>query len=540
MTERDPLGNNIAEVGETTYPDAIKEKDWWVTWILDEVGRKRPVAPWQTGHGFPAKWNQQLPEHKQPQTDFKTATEYVKFTPREQGISLPDDAQSDTLSLGIILPYDRPALEDCISLIDWDDVRNPKTGEIHPTAAEFINKYGGYVEVSTSGEGLHQFVWGGLRKRGKFIAPIDQEPFIGEDVPQVEIYDGGRHVAMTGRHVIGTDAYIKDGQQYIDELVTAYAHAEQDAGHRTYDPENGTYDSSTATASSSETDFEGDVPDPETGEYSGPPLIALQYRKPEDYSLAYHAVIETFYRGGGNADGYAHIQNWRLEGFAAALGHQDGLDKREIIADLGGDYLDETDIDCGCRHETPHRIEYGYERAATDRLAAPSHSTLVDYGILPPEAIDDSPSLDVVSEDAAQQESTTDGGVDTESDTKTDTERDTDVIAVDPEQPPASGGVPEPETGSEPDPEPEPDSDEQFKQKVTAAIAEFDNDKIKRATARDRIAKAFTNCYDFVFPEEQVHGWRTTLYSYHPPSGVYEPRGKRFIQKKLELVAGTL
>jgi phage/plasmid primase, P4 family, C-terminal domain len=148
--------------------------------------------------------------------------------------------------------------------------------------------------------------------------------------------------------------------------------------------------------------------------------------------------------------------------------------------------------------------------------------------------IDDSPSLDVVSEETDKQTSTTDGGVDTDSESEHESgsKRDTDVIPVEPEQPPAPDNNPEAESESE------PDADQQFKRRVQTAIAEFDDDEIKRATARDRIARAFTDCYDFVFPEEEVQGWRTTLYTYHPPSGVYEPRGERFVQKRLEAVAG--
>jgi putative DNA primase/helicase len=82
-------------------------------------------------------------------------------------------------------------------------------------------------------------------------------------------------------------------------------------------------------------------------------------------------------------------------------------------------------------------------------------------------------------------------------------------------------------------------TDEQFKSQVRDVITEFEKeDGIKRATARNRIAIEFLKYYDFVYPEQEVRGWRTTLYSYHPPSGVYEPRGKRFVKKKLEAAAG--
>ena len=369
--------------GDWCHPTTITERDWWVTWILDEVGRKRPVAPWQNGHAYPAKWADDLPDEERPETDYDTARRWVEFDLSDTGLELPESAQSDDLGLGIILPADRPEdLSDRITLIDWDDVRDPDTEEIHPVAAEYIDRFGGYVEVSTSGEGLHQFVTGGLRHRGKFIAPIDEEPFIGDDLPQVEVYDGGRHVAMTGRHVAGTDRDAVEGQELIDELVTEYADAERGAGHRRFDPETGDDGGPTGEAG-------GSVPKPEAAEYDGPALADLRGTKPTDRSLAYHAAVEAFYRGAGNADGYASVQNWRLEGFVAALGERDDLDREEIKKDLRGEYLDETDVPQRCTHRTPERIDYGYERAASGRLAAPSYETLVAYGVLPEEILDD-------------------------------------------------------------------------------------------------------------------------------------------------------
>lgn len=369
-------------VGDTTYPPSITDRDWWVTWILDGKERKRPVAPWKTSHAYPVQWKSELEGEERPETDFKTAKRWTEFSLTELNMSLPEDALSDELKLGIILPYDRPPREQRVTLIDWDDVRDPETAEVHPTAAEFIEEHGGYVEVSRSGEGLHQYVIGGLRKRGKFIAPIDDEPFVPEsdEKPQVEIYDGGRHVAMTGRHVEGTDTDAVDGQELIDDLITEFADAEKDAGHRRYDPESGE-----RIETNTELGGGDHVPDPSGDEYHGPDKNDLLQHKPDGVGVEYHAVIEAFYRGAGNADGYANIQNWRLEGFAAALGEAEGRGKETVKDDLSGAYLDDTDVPQGCKHETPHRIDYGYARAGDGRLEPPSKQTLMDYGILPPE-----------------------------------------------------------------------------------------------------------------------------------------------------------
>jgi hypothetical protein len=382
-----PLADGVAKVAGEHYPPAIVKRAVWVNWILDGEDRKRPVAPWETGHAYPVKWAEDLPEEDRPETDFETAKGWADFPLDDLGLSLPDDAQTDGLHTGIILPHDRPPREERFTLIDWDDVRDPETGEIHPVAAEYITQYGGYVEVSTSGEGLHQYVSGGLRKRGKFIAPIDDEPFIGDDLPQVEMYDGGRHVAMTGRHVEGADEDAVEGQTLIDAIVREYASAEQDAGHRRYDPDSG--EAAAAAEAGDDDNSSGAVPDPDTGEYGGPALETLRETQPDDRPLRYHAAVVAFYTGGGEGGGYAHVLNWRLEGIAAALGEQADLSAAAVKDDLAGEYLDDTNIERVTEHRTPHRVEYAHQRAGGGRLEAPNTETLVEHGVLPPGALED-------------------------------------------------------------------------------------------------------------------------------------------------------
>ena len=373
--------NRCNPSGKRIYPETIRQRDFWVTWILDEVGRKRPVAPWKDGHAYPTEWRGDLPEDEKPHTDFNTAKDWAEFNLSHTDLGLPPGAKSESLGIGILLPNDRPPITERITLIDWDDVVNPETNEVHPIAAKYIKKYGGYVELSTSGTGLHQFVIGGLPKRGKFIAPIDDEPFIGDDLPQVELYDGGRHVAMTGRHVEGADTTVIESQEYINEIITEFAAAEKDAGHRVYDPDN---DAASNHSASNTHSNASDIPEPKTGEYLGPSLETLQSTQPENRSFEYHATIEAFYRGAGNSGGYAHIQNWRLEGFAAALGKRENLTAKEVKRDLAGAYLDATDVKKECIHRTPHRVDYAFKRVEQGRLEPPTNRTLTQYGLIPP------------------------------------------------------------------------------------------------------------------------------------------------------------
>lgn len=77
-----------------------------------------------------------------------------------------------------------------------------------------------------------------------------------------------------------------------------------------------------------------------------------------------------------------------------------------------------------------------------------------------------------------------------------------------------------------------------IEQQVRGALADQENDVIQAKTARHRIARAFIDKWDFVFPEESVRNWRTKLYVYDGDEGVYEPRGEAFVERKLEVLAG--
>lgn len=145
-----PLADGRAEVDSCFFPDGLNVREWWVNWILDGAHRKRPVAPWKNGHAFPAKWKGSLSADERPETDVETATRWAEFDLDDAGLALPDDARSDELGIGLILPNERPEREECVTLIDWDDVVD-EDGNIPPVAAYYIIKYGGFVELSQSG-----------------------------------------------------------------------------------------------------------------------------------------------------------------------------------------------------------------------------------------------------------------------------------------------------------------------------------------------------------------------------------------------------
>jgi putative DNA primase/helicase len=66
-----------------------------------------------------------------------------------------------------------------------------------------------------------------------------------------------------------------------------------------------------------------------------------------------------------------------------------------------------------------------------------------------------------------------------------------------------------------------------------------DDTDFGRPEAVHEIAVAFTESYDFVNPPEKARGWRKCLHVYEDDTGVYEPRGERFVSERFEEMAGA-
>ena len=77
--------------------------------------------------------------------------------------------------------------------IDLDGCRKPETGEIEPWAAQIIQTFDTYTELSPSGEGIHIIAKGTLPGRG------------GKR-KHIEMYDMKRFFTVTGHVVSGIEA----------------------------------------------------------------------------------------------------------------------------------------------------------------------------------------------------------------------------------------------------------------------------------------------------------------------------------------------
>lgn len=369
--------------GRTFYPGTLRDgREWWIDWVrahpFDDAGEvdfdatptKQPIAPYRNGSARPVRWHFGLDDDAHPSTDFQTVRDWAGL---RLGVDLPapDRVISDAVRVGIIIPPNQDGRT--ITLLDWDDVRDPDTGEIHPVAARALAVCDGYAEVSISGTGFHQFVFGeipgGLKK---FIRHIDDEPFVGDDLPAVEMYQSGRVCAMTGEHVAGSGEDVVEGQDLLDRLCWEYGTGENKATDTPTDPFAHGRDDNATTATPDHDTVDRAVRDAQTYDGDDP----AEWDVPEDRDLEYEAVL----RARERSDDLPAIANWELLGYAAALGCRDGLDQEEVLADLKA-------------HPTP---QYGYDdrrarkevrgvyrKANGGNYNPPTRSTLAARGILP-------------------------------------------------------------------------------------------------------------------------------------------------------------
>ncbi len=195
-------GNNGApqspawlRVNLDAIPAALKERKHWLAWNAEFVSKSArwTKVPYKIlGHGKasstnPATW-----------APFSVAWLAVR---RFNGVGF--------------------ALSDGICGIDLDHCRNSETGVIEPWAREIVNSIPTCWEITPSGTGLRAFLFGKL-------------PGGGVKKGNIEIYDQGRYLTVTGAHLDGTPDDLVDCGQQIQALYQRVA----DGGKKTAPPDD--------------------------------------------------------------------------------------------------------------------------------------------------------------------------------------------------------------------------------------------------------------------------------------------------------------
>ena len=105
--------------------------------------------------------------------------------------------------------------------IDFDNCRDPETGDIHPTVTDWCKQLNGYAEPSVSGTGGHVIVKGKLPNTFKTGFKFTKYP---EDNMDIEVYDKKRYFIVTG-NANSKVKEIPDAQPALDKLIIDYQNA---------------------------------------------------------------------------------------------------------------------------------------------------------------------------------------------------------------------------------------------------------------------------------------------------------------------------
>ncbi len=255
---------------------------------------------------------------------------------------------------------------------------------------------------------------------------------------------------------------------------------------------------------------------------------------PDEMPTCYHAGLEL-----RKANPDDHPNTHKVNVLTALCGLGAGYSAEEVAGHFVGEYAPGPNADAG---KTEYQVKH-LAKKLDGKYTPPSLSTLRDYGILEEDETCDGDcaieyhgggssggsKLDVVKEFEADRD---EGDEAAEAAAVVGPEADGETDAPTAE---TDGGA----TAADPGDGSTRSRFEKFESDVVTAIAEVDdNDELTQRNARHRMARAFDRYYSFVYPEEEVRGWRTTLYVYNDDEGVYEPRGEAFVSKMLEKAAG--
>lgn len=196
-------------VDEYHVPSELTAHDVWVVWDTDS---KLARAPWQTDTMYPCEWADA--KDVDPRRNYKTARMVAELPVEriDDSWPFPEDLP-ETIKPAVLLPHAPP--DPPITFVDFDDVRDPDTGQTSREVVGLLEELGGYTEVSTSGRGLHAYVRAQLPDR-QFQAPL-------RETGSVELYDHSRMTGGTWRHVEGTPAdRVPNAQEAVENIVRRY------------------------------------------------------------------------------------------------------------------------------------------------------------------------------------------------------------------------------------------------------------------------------------------------------------------------------
>jgi hypothetical protein len=192
-------------------PQELKDRDQWVVWKRVEV----PDAPKPKKVALQGRYTGRRARTNDPSTwcSFGEALEAFEKNPTMEGI-------------GYVFGEDDPYVG-----FDYDDCRNPETGEMHDIVRRELEEIGGYAEVSPSGTGAKAIVRG--RKPGTRCS-TKETPWGDE----FAVYGERRFFALTGR-VLEGHRELREAQPAIDRIYGRRFPAPEEVERATPPPTGG-------------------------------------------------------------------------------------------------------------------------------------------------------------------------------------------------------------------------------------------------------------------------------------------------------------
>ena len=170
----------LAAVDADSIPTELKVCAQWVLWRYEEREAKQTKVPYQVSG------------QRASSTDPRTWTTFDKAVVvyRNGGFD----------GIGFVVTHDADFVG-----VDLDHCVDPITGQIQPQAQDIVHRLESYTEVTPSGEGLRIFLRGNLplgrRKQGN-----------------IEMYDTGRFLTVTGHHLADTSTSINHRQAELEAV----------------------------------------------------------------------------------------------------------------------------------------------------------------------------------------------------------------------------------------------------------------------------------------------------------------------------------
>jgi len=195
--------------GEVIPPTLKRREDWYVTNADD----KRAYAPWKAGTERFVSW---LP----PRDGNDKDTDYAGTF---------EDAREWVDEYGAFDYYGTRSLatapdEKRLVFLDFDDVRDPESGEIHPQAWKMVSETGLFATLSSSGTGIHGYVW------AESVPPEMKPSFVNEldgwehtDNPELEFYAQDRFIVFTGEHLEDTATEIPTRSEMVHTFINDHS-----------------------------------------------------------------------------------------------------------------------------------------------------------------------------------------------------------------------------------------------------------------------------------------------------------------------------